>query len=239
MGNLKNTQSSIGLGILTCLGLLLLGIQIKSGLTNISDDKRVVSVRGLSERIVSANKVTWPIVNKEVGNDLTSIYQRIENTNNLILKFLTDNGIAGDEISIDAPSVIDMEAERYVSPDVRFRYNVTNVIVVTSSNVEKVNELIKRQSELLKQGIAILAGDYQYQTVYEYTALNDIKPEMIAEATENAREAAKKFAEDSDSKLGKIKTASQGQFTIEDRDQYTPFIKKIRVVSSVVYYLRD
>ncbi len=98
---------------------------------------------------------------------------------------------------------------------------------------------MERQTELLKQGIAIVAGDYQYQTTYEYTDLNSIKPEMIAEATKNAREAANKFAEDSDSKLGKIKTASQGQFSIEDRDQYTPYLKKVRVVSSIVYYLND
>ena len=84
-----------------------------------------------------------------------------------------------------------------------------------------------------------MAGDYQYQTVYEFTGLNKIKPAMIAEATKNAREAANKFAEDSQSKLGKIRTASQGQFTIEDRDQYTPYIKQVRVVSSIQFYLKD
>lgn len=96
-----------------------------------------------------------------------------------------------------------------------------------------------RQTELLKEGIAIVAGDYNYQTTYEYTDLNKVKPGMIAEATKNAREAAKKFAEDSDSRLGKIKTASQGQFSIENRDQYTPYIKRIRVVSTIDYFLKD
>lgn len=135
--------------------------------------------------------------------------------------------------------MLDLQADRYNSQNVPFRYNVTNVVVVTSSQVEKINKLMERQTELLKQGIAVVAGDYQYQTTYEYTDLNTIKPGMIAEATKNAREAANKFAEDSDSKLGKIKTASQGQFSIEDRDQYTPYIKKVRVVSSIVYYLND
>ena len=74
---------------------------------------------------------------------------------------------------------------------------------------------------------------------YEYTDLNSIKPEMIAEATANARQAADKFASDSDSKLGKIKTASQGQFSIEDRDQYTPNIKTVRIVTYITYYLED
>jgi len=74
---------------------------------------------------------------------------------------------------------------------------------------------------------------------YEFTSLNKIKPQMIAEATKNAREAAGKFASDSESKLGKIKNASQGLFTIEDRDQYTPYIKNVRVVTSVDYYLKN
>ncbi|MBR4437566.1 MAG: SIMPL domain-containing protein, partial [Bacteroidales bacterium] len=72
---------------------------------------------------------------------------------------------------------------------------------------------------------------------YEFTGLNELKPEMIAEATANARQAAQKFAEDSKSKLGKIKTANQGQFSVEDLDETTEFVKKVRVVTTIVYYL--
>ena len=183
--------------------------------------------------------MTWPIVSKEVGNYLPTIYNNIEYTNSLVLKFLKENGIEDSEISINPPAVVDLQADRYSYNQNPYRYNVTNVVVVTSSKVDKINDLIKRQTELLKQGVAVVAGDYQYQTIYEYTDLNSIKPEMIAEATQKAREAADKFAEDSGSKVGKIQTASQGQFSIEDRDQYTPYIKKIRVVSSLVYYLED
>ncbi|MBD5358253.1 MAG: SIMPL domain-containing protein [Bacteroides sp.] len=226
-------------GLLVAVGLLLLGIQIKRGLNSISANQRVVTVRGLAEKEVTANKVTWPVVTKEVGNDLPSIYSKIESTNKAILEFLKTNGITDQEISVNPPQVLDLQADRYNSNNVPFRYNVTNVVVVTSSQVEKVNKLIEKQTELLKQGIAIVAGDYQYQTTYEYTDLNSIKPEMIASATKNAREAANKFAEDSNSELGKIKTASQGQFSIEDRDQYTPYIKNVRVVSTIVYYLND
>lgn len=240
MREMSNSKIGMGVcGLLIGVGLLLLGIEIKSGLGSISDNQRVVTVRGLSEREVSANKVTWPIVSKEVGNDLPAIYANIENTNASIIKFLKTNGISDSEISINPPQVIDLQADRYNSQNVPFRYNVTNVVVVTSSQVEKVRKLIEKQTELLKQGIAIVAGDYQYQTSYEYTDLNTIKPAMIADATKNAREAANKFAADSESKLGKIKTASQGQFSIEDRDQYTPFIKRVRVVSTIVYYLKD
>lgn len=237
---MKNfSPSAIVCGVILALGLFLLGMQVKFGLNSITDNQRVVTVRGLSEREVKANKVTWPIVSKEVGNDLPSIYSKIQTTNSAILGFLKSNGITDAEISVNAPQVVDLQADRYSSQNVPYRYNVTNVVVVTSSQVDKVRELISRQTELLKEGIAIVAGDYQYQTVYEYTDLNSIKPAMIADATKNAREAANKFAEDSQSKLGKIKTATQGQFSIEDRDQYTPQIKTVRVVSSIVYYLKD
>lgn len=235
------TSATWGLvcGICIAVGLLLLGIEIKSGLGSISSNQRTVTVRGLSEREVTANKVTWPVVSKEVGNDLPTIYANIERTNTAIMIFLKSNGISDKEISINPPQVLDLQADRYNTQGVPFRYNVTNVVVVTSSQVDKVRQLMEKQTELLKQGIAIVAGDYQYQTTYEYTELNSIKPDMIADATKNAREAANKFAADSDSKLGKIKTASQGQFSIDDRDQYTPYIKKVRVVSTIVYYLKD
>ncbi|WP_423793900.1 SIMPL domain-containing protein [Muribaculum intestinale] len=225
--------------LLIATGILFLGVFIKSGIDNFAYRDRVVAVRGLAEKEVMANKVTWPIVCKEVGNDLTSIYDKITSNTAKISKFLTDNGISADEILVQPPQILDLQAERYGSNDRPFRYNVTSVVVVTSPNVEKVNKLISRQTELLKQGIAITAGDYEYRTIYEYTALNDIKPGMIAEATANAREAADKFAADSKSRLGKIKTASQGQFDISDRDPYTPYLKKVRVVSTIVFYLED
>jgi hypothetical protein len=94
-------------------------------------------------------------------------------------------------------------------------------------------------AQLGKQGIAFTGGDYQNKTEYLFTRLNEIKPAMIQEATTKAREVALKFAQDSDSKLGKIKRASQGQFSINPRDKNNPHIKKIRVVSTVEYYLSD
>lgn len=235
----KFNPSAIVCAVILALGIFLLGVEVNSGLGSISANQRTVTVRGLCEKEVKANKVTWPIVSKQVGNDLPTVYASIESTNNAILSFLKANGIKDDEISINAPQVVDMQADRYNSNPIPYRYNVTNVVVVTSSQVDLVRKLIERQTELLKQGIAIVAGDYQYQTTFEYTELNSIKPGMIADATKNAREAANKFAEDSHSKLGKIKTASQGQFSIEDRDQYTPYIKNVRVVSTIVYFLKD
>lgn len=235
---MKTSSTIIAAGIIA-LGIAVAGFALKAGIDNFSDRDRDVTVRGLCERQVMANKVTWPIVTKEMGNDLVAIYDKIQSTNAAVVDFLKSNGIEESEISVNPPSVTDRLADSYNSENIRVRYNVTNVIVVTSSKVDMVRALIDRQTELMKKGVAVVAGNYQYQTTYEYTDLNAIKPEMIAEATRNAREAADKFAADSDSRLGKIKTARQGQFSIEDRDQYTPYIKNIRVVTSIDYYLED
>lgn len=229
----------LGCSAILCLGMVLLGIFIGNGISSISANQRVVTVRGLSEREVEANKVTWPIVSKFVGDDLAGLYSHVESTNNAIVAFLKKNGLSDNEFSINAPKVQDMQADNYGGQPAPYRYNVTSVVVVTSSQVAKVNELMAKQSELMAQGIAIVAGDYNYQTLYEFTELNKIKPDMVADATKNARKAADKFAEDSESKLGKIKSASQGQFSIEDRDQYTPYVKRVRVVSTIEYYLKD
>ena len=218
--------------LLVAVAIVVLGLCLKAGIDGFSHRDRAVTVRGLCEKEVMANKVTWPIVTKEMGNELPAIYDKIQRNNDAILAFLKDNGIEDSEISVNPPAVNDRMANNYSSENVRYRYNVTNVIVVTSSKVDKIRKLIEAQTQLLKQGIAV-AEDYEYQTTYEYTDLNSIKPEMIAEATRNAREAANKFAADSDSRLGKIKTATQGQFSITDRDQYTPYIKNIRIVTYI------
>lgn len=229
----------IAAGLLIGLGLLLLGLCMKSGMDGFSNRDRVVTVKGLCEREMPANKVTWPIVVKFMGNDLQEIYPQIEQSNSAIVAFLKGNGLNDSEISVNAPQVNDLRADAYAAQNIPARYAVTSVVTVTSRQVDKVRSLIKGQSALMKQGVAIVAGDYNYPTVYEYTDLNKIKPSMVADATKNARESAEKFAEDSKSKLGKIKNAQQGQFSIENRDQYTPYIKRVRVVSTVAYYLKD
>lgn len=219
------------------LGLFFLGLFIYCGFNSFANKDREVVVRGLAEKEVMANKVTWPLVLKTVGNDLRQVYADLQAQNNTVIGFLKKNGITEHEISLGAPTVWDKDAQTYRS-DVPYRYNVTQVITVTSAQVEAVNSLIRQQGDLLSLGVA-LSTDYQYYTTYEYTLLNDIKPEMIAEATRNAREAAKKFAGDSGSEVGGIKQAVQGQFSISDRDAYTPWIKNVRVVTTVSFSLKD
>ncbi|MDD2243723.1 MAG: SIMPL domain-containing protein [Dysgonamonadaceae bacterium] len=225
--------------LIVALGLLLLGLAVRSGVKIFSERDRAVNVKGLAEMEVPADRVIWPLPFKEVGNDLNSLYDNLKVKNNAIVSFLKANGIKEEEISISAPVVIDMEAERYNANNPTYRYNITSVITVTSSSVDQVRKLMSEQGELLKQGIAVTGGDYQYVTQYEFTKLNDIKPQMIEEATKNARASAEKFAKDSNSKLGKIKSANQGQFSITDRDANTPYIKNVRVVSTIEYYLKD
>ena len=225
--------------IVLAIGMVALGAQVKQGINNFVAKDRVVTVKGLAEMEVPANKVTWPLMYKEVGNDLSTLYNKISHTNKAIVAFLMQKGITEDEISINAPEIIDMQAERYVGENKTYRYNVTTVITVTSNKVDLVRNLISEQGELLKQGIAITGGDYRYNIQYDFTSLNEIKPHMFEEATKNAREAAQKFAKDSDSELGKIKRANQGQFSIENRDANTPYIKRIRVVTTIDYSLED
>ncbi len=232
-------ENKIVSAVIIAIGVALVGLFIKQGIDNFSYRDRIVTVRGLAEREVKANSVTWPVVYQCAANDLSTIYSDITSKSNAIVKFLKDNGVQDSEIEVIAPSVTDNQANNYSNTLPLNRYSVDGVIVVTSENVDLVTSLIKRQSELLRQGIAVVSGGWENRITYSYTDLNSIKPEMIAEATANARQAAKKFADDSESKLGKIKTASQGQFSIEDRDSYTPYLKNVRVVSTITYYLED
>lgn len=206
---------------LVAAGIFFLGVFIKSGIDNMAFRDRQVTVKGLAEREVEANRVTWPIQFSVAGNDLLSLYDQVTRYNEKIVTFLTTNGIDKNEISINPPDTYNATTNQYSSGNFKYNYSLTCNVTVTTSKVAKVRELLDRQAELLKEGIP-----YSNSYInYEYTALNDIKPTMIAEATKNARDAAARFAEDSGSKVGKMKTASQGQFSIEDQSA-TPFLKK-------------
>ena len=216
-------------------GLALLGFFVSKGLTSIANQEQYVTVKGLAEREVLANKVVWPLPYKCVSNDMQKLYDEIEMNRDIILSFLKEGGITGDEIVISAPAVTDRLAQSYVPDNIKFRYQAEAVITVISPQVEKVIELMGKQIELMKDGV-IISDEYSYRTQFEYTALNDIKPAMVEEATRNARAVAQKFADDSDCKLGNIKQATQGQFCITS-DETTPQIKNIRVVTTVKYAL--
>lgn len=222
------------------LGLVVLGFTVRSGIVTFKDRDRIVSVKGLSEREVKADKVIWPLVYKDLGNDPAEMYRQLEKKNQKIVTFLKSGGLTDSEISVNPPTIVDRQADNYGNEIMNFRYKATSVITVTSPNVDKVRALMNRQAELMKQDIAIVGEEYggSNSPSYEFTGLNKIKPEMVEEATKNARITAEKFASDSGSELGDIRSASQGQFSIESRDASTPFMKKVRVVTTLEYTLK-
>jgi len=235
---MKENQK-IWAAVILAVGMIIGGSELASGIRNFKTQDRSVSVKGLSERDVPANKVTWPLVYKELGNDPVQMYITLEEKNKKVVDFLKAGGITDEEISVNPPTISDRQADNYGNEIMTYRYKAKSVITVTSTNVNKVRELISSQADLMKEGVALVSPEYGETSVeYEFTGLNEVKPEMVEEATRNARITAEKFAADSGSKLGEIRSASQGQFTITDRDVTTPYIKHIRVVNTIQYGLK-
>lgn len=222
------------------VAICVFGMLVQKSMSRFVDKERSVTVKGLSEREVPADKVIWPLVYKELGNDPSELYQRFEKKNSMVVAFLKKYGLSEKEITINPPQIKDRFADSWSQTGISDRYVASSVIIVSSVQVELVREIMMQQTELMKAGIALVSEEYGNNMVrYEFTGLNDVKPEMIEESTKNARMAAEKFAKDSDSELGKIRRATQGQFSIMDRDGNTPHIKNVRVVSTVEYYICD
>lgn len=226
-------------GLAIMVGLVVLGLMIPRAVSVYRSYDRTVDVKGLCEREVKADRVIWPITYKVMADDIRSIYSQLDGSVATIKDFLLSGGISEDEISVSVPSVSDKLANEYGENQRTFRYIAKNVVTVCTDKVDLVLALMARQSELLKKGIVTESNDWENRVEFSYEGLNDIKPEMIEIATMKAREAAQKFAKDSGSRLGKIKTANQGTFSIVDRDSNTPYIKKIRIVTYVTYYLKN
>ena len=230
-------KGKLYLGLAIMAGLVFLGLMLPRTAREFRSFERTVSVKGLCEREVPADKVIWPVVYKVVGNDLGSVYRAIENKKETIFTFLKKGGIDEKDISVSVPSLSDKDAQEYGGNTRLYRYVATCTITVCSTEVDKVLALMAAQSELLSKDI-ILESGWEATPQFLFEGLNAIKPEMIEVATKNARQVAEKFAKDSGSSLGKIRTASQGTFSIEARDSNTPQTKKVRVVTSVTYYLK-
>ena len=231
-------QNSVIISLAMVCSAAVLGGQLAGGIEQFVERDRVVTVKGLAERQVQADHVIWPVGYRELGNDLQQVYGQIEARQKQVIAFLKKAGLTDDEISVAAPKLNDAQADNYDSQKRNFRYSMLQTVTVNTKKVDLVIDLLSRQSELLKQGVA-LVNDYSWQTTFEFTGLNGIKPSMIEEATKNARASAQKFAEDSNSTLGKIRRANQGQFSISDWDSFTPYLKNVRVVTTVEYFLKD
>ncbi|HKK25049.1 MAG TPA: SIMPL domain-containing protein [Gracilimonas sp.] len=236
-------QSNRGLTIIGAaifLGLVAFGFIIGNAAITFKEYERTVTVKGLAEEEHLADIVIWPIQFTEASNQLEDIYEQLESSGEKVRKFLTDRGINENEISISTPLVTDKSAQRWGGQqDAQFRFVADQTVTIYSEDVKKIREVMSQLADLGKQGITLSGDEYQVRPEYLFNSLNDIKPQMIEAATKEARAVAEKFAEDSNSQLGKIKTAYQGQFSISPRDNNNPHIKNVRVVSTVVYYLSD
>jgi hypothetical protein len=230
----------LGLGLTLLLGFAALGYLLGHAAVEVREYERTVTAKGLSEREYPADVVIWPVAYMVTGNDLGELYRDLDSTGGQIRAFLEQSGIAADEITMSPPTLTDKSAQAW--GDARkpeFRYVASRTVTVYSGEVDRVRSAMTGLVELGKRGIAFSGDAYQNRVEFLFSRLNEIKPTMIEEATRNARDVALKFAADSQSRLGKIRRASQGQFSIEARDTNNPHIKKVRVVSTVEYYLSD
>ncbi|MBQ6082106.1 MAG: SIMPL domain-containing protein [Bacteroidales bacterium] len=225
-------------GLAIMVGLICVALSIPKAVNVLNSSKRTVSVRGLCEKEVPADKVIWPLQYSIAGDDLTALYAKMESNNADIKAFLKAGGIDETEITTSKPDISDLFTQEYGGNNRRFRYVVKATTTVSTNKVDKVLALMDNQGELIRKGITLDSG-WDSRPTFSFEGLNAIKPEMIEEATKNARASAQKFADDSGSRLGKIRNATQGYFTIDDRDSNTPQIKRVRVVTNVDYSLKN
>lgn len=236
-------RSSVGasavLGVCVGLGLAVAGALVGDALVK-SRAARQVTVKGLAEREVDADLAIWPISFKETAQELTALQKQVDARRAQVAAFLEAAGFARDDITFAAPRITDLHAEgapgsRTQSP---FRYVALATVTVQSKDVGLVKRSMEQAGTLVAAGV-MLAQDWENRPQFLFTGLNAVKPAMIEEATVAAREAAVKFAKDSGSRIGKIRTASQGLFSVNDRDPSSPERKVVRVVTTVEYFLED
>jgi len=237
MNKISSLSAAI-LGISVGLGILLGSLFLANAIYKARATERFVTVKGLAEREVDADLAIWPITFKDVGNDLIQLQKLVEKRRLVITNFLLEKGFDEKDISYSAPRITDAQADYYGNNRPSYRYRVQATVTLRSSKVKMVKESMEASGDLVSKGV-VLADNWENRTTFLFTSLNSIKPEMIKEATINAKKAASTFAEDSGSKVGKIRKASQGYFTINDRDQNSPDKKIVRVVTTMEYFLVD
>ncbi len=224
-------------GLLIAAGVAVGGYFIGTGISSARLADRYVTVKGLAEREIPANLVIWPLSFNVVGNDLVELQAALDSKTAAIRKYFQGRGFGAAEITNGIPHIEDFHVRGYgegnLPPN---RYSARMTVTLRSRQTDKVRDSMQRVDELVKQGIALIRN-YEANTEFLFTDLNAIKPDMIAEATRNARQAASQFAEDSGSEVGAIRKASQGFFSIADLDHNSPHIKTVRVVATVEYFL--
>ena len=227
-------MDSLKIGISIVMAAVILAV----GLANIITPERSVSVRGLAEREVDADLAVWNMSFSMGENSLESMQKSILEKTEVIKKYLIKHGLEESDFTVKPAAITDNSLNSYMDQTkITYQFVARQTILVRSEKIEAVKSAYADSLELVSAGIAV-NQDYDSKVSYEFTKLNDIKPEMIAEATKNARTAAEQFAHDSNSKVGKIKKATQGLFTIEDAAVGLEDKKSVRVVNTVEYLLK-
>lgn len=221
-------------GALIALGVCLGGMFIYFGISKFANKDRAVTVKGLSTREVEADYAVWPLAYGWSGNDLPALYDKMEKVTARVKKHLLDLGFEEADIRQGSISVNDNWESYYGNNRPEYKYTLSTSLIVSTDKVKQVVAAQGKESELLKEGIIVKTEKWNLD--YQFNGLPELKPSMIEEATQNARAVAQKFADDAQCSLGSIRRASQGQFTI-DADEYQPWVKHIRVVTTVDYFL--
>jgi hypothetical protein len=231
--------------VILAVAIIVAGALLGRGIVQFRLADRYVSVKGVAERDVTADVGVWPLRFVSTDDVLERAREKIESDRRRVLAFLQRAGIDSSQVSLRALEVTDAQANPYSRGPVRSRFIVTMTLVVRSKDVEGLRRAGQAVGELVAGGVVLSAGPFGSGPTYLFTRLNDLKPQMLAEATANARKAAQQFAQESKSRVGGIRRASQGVFEILPRDQAPgieegPEIQKtLRVVSTVDYYLED
>lgn len=226
-------KNNIFAGALIALGICFGGMFIYLGINKFANKDRAVSVKGLSTREVEADYAVWPLAYAWSGNDLPSLYAQLENVSARVKAYLLSMGFEESDIRQGSVSVSN-NWDSYYGTRPEYKYTLSTSLIVSTDKVQLVVASQGKEAELLKEGIIV--NTERWNLDYQFNGLPELKPSMIEEATQNARAVAQKFADDAQCSLGSIRKASQGQFSIES-DNYQPWIKHIRVVTTVDYFL--
>lgn len=227
-------KNNIWAGALIALGIMFGGWYIYLGMSKFANKDRAVTVKGLSTREVEADHAVWPLSYGWNGNDLPSLYAQLENVTARVKKHLLSLGFEEADIRQGSITVSDNWSDYYGNHRPEYKYTLSTSLIVSTDKVQLVVSSQGKEAELLKEGIIVKTERWNLD--YQYNGLPELKPLMIEEATRNARAVAQKFAEDAKCSLGSIRRASQGQFSIEN-DEYQPWVKRVRVVTTVDYIL--
>lgn len=243
--------AAIILGISLIAGLTLGGYFVGKGVTRFKSDTRTVTVKGLVEKEVKADQAIWALNFRRAGEDIIDIHNKITFDRDTTVAFLKNQGFKDKEISRQPTRTIDKLAREYSQNQAgdRFRYVATSSVKVTTTNIDLVTKALGATEELLKSGVLLdgQQGEGMANPRYVVTTFNDLRPQLLAEATKNARLTASQFASDSGATVGRICSANQGMIQIfgsDGNDESAPYsptstsVKKIRVVSTFAFELK-